>query len=124
MFDETCPICSGNNKMNCKPSDVVYELECKKCNEIYIRETSDSIEERTSEDLYASRLKSGDSIFHKYFVQKHNSKENELKCSIIETCFEDAMLRQCTESVATRDFHPTLNSREGWGSRNITYGRK
>ncbi len=122
--DETCPVCSGDNRINCKTRDVVYELKCKTCSENYVGETSDSIKERTSEHLYACRMRSKDSVFYKHFSQKHNGNENELQIEILGRCSGDAMLRQCMESVAIRDKEPSLNSREEWGGRNVTHGRR
>ena len=119
--DETCPVCCSNTKINCKTRDIVYELRCEYCNDDYTGETSDSIKERTCEHLYACEKKRKTSVFHKHMMEKHNGSQCKLKVNILGRCSQDATLRQCMEAVAIRDRQPKLNSREEWGSKNVTH---
>ena len=89
--------------------DIAYQHECagfETCNGRYVRETSDSINERTGEHQDNCRLKRKDSAHYKHNLEKHHGEQQEIKVMVLGKCPNDPTLGQCMESVviAKRSF--------------------
>ena len=93
--------------------DIVYQHECagfETCNDRYVGETSDSINERTGEHQDNCRLKRKDSAVHyKHNLKKRHGEQQEIKVMVLGKCLNDLMLRQCMESVVIKDTNPEIN---------------
>ena len=52
-------------------------------------------------------------------IEKQEGEQHELLIKVLETCPNDAMLRQVTEAVYIHMKNPGLNAKEEWGNSNV-----
>ena len=67
---ENCMVCVGGGT-GCRSNGVTYQVQCRKCNCIYIGETGRNAYTRGLEHLDGIRKKNEESIFHKHNIENH-----------------------------------------------------
>ena len=66
---ENCMVCVGGGT-GCRSNGVTYQVQCKKCDSIYIGETGRNAYTRGLEHLDGFRKKNEDNIFYKHNIEK------------------------------------------------------
>ena len=107
----TCSTCDGGLKGRCHIKNVVYEIKCKICGNLYIGKTRRMIRTRFMEHLGDARNQRKGSDLGDHMLSEHpntQSKNEDFEISILHTCKDEANLR-ITESIEIRNKKPALN---------------
>ena len=65
--------------INCKPTFVIYKLECPLCDVFYVGRTKRRLQDRISEHKYAIRTENDNYPMARHFREKHNSDPSILR---------------------------------------------
>ena len=107
----SCSTCDGGLKGRCHLKNVVYEIKCKLCGNLYIGKTRRMIRTRFMEHLGDARNQRKGSDLGDHMLAEHpntQSKNEDFEISILHTCKDEANLR-ITESIEIRNKKPALN---------------
>ena len=103
---------------NCKKNEVLYELECKECNDRYPGETSRNAHARSIEHVEDSESTNIDrrdkSVIARHCDEKHDGKMVGFKMTVIKAFQHDPLGRQCAECLRIKSIEPSkrINNRK------------
>ena len=115
-----CRVCKLGSYTNCKERGVVYQIKCQGCtgsslhDGLYVGETARSIEERVTESLAKYEVKDKNSSFQKHIEEKHGGERQDFEVKVVSSCGNDAMPRQVTEAILTKELCPEVNTKDKW----------
>ena len=107
----SCSTCDGGLKGRCHLKNVVYQIKCKLCGNLYIGKTRRMIRTRFMEHLGDARNKKKGSDLGDHMLSEHpdmQAKNENFDISILHTCKDEANLK-ITESIEIRNKKPALN---------------
>ena len=78
--DRTCP---SKTNITCNTSNVVYCIECKKCNKRYVGQTKRKIKDRLRENIYGIKTDKDIDIAYHFNRNGHKGKE-EMRVYILD----------------------------------------
>ena len=99
--------------------NVVYNIVCDDCNEVYIGETARNTYNRGKEHLKDLEKKSDKSVLWRHAKEKHQSNIPIYKCNVIKSFHSDALLRQISEAVLINKEDAIINNKSEWNFLNI-----
>ena len=94
--DEGCMV--GNKGLSCRTNEVVYQITCKECNDIYIGETSRNAHTRSKEHAEDLRRMLEGSVLRKHELMKHGGQHVEFEMEVLSSFQHDPLARQCAEA--------------------------
>ena len=105
------------HNVNCQSKNVIYQLECKVCNEKYIGETKRKLHTRIKEHLRATQLGDMKSAFAEHFSKQHQNIKNipdyPFNTTIIERA-DNHTDRLIKEAIWIKKINPKINRDVGW----------
>ena len=104
--EENCLIGKNPKGGNCRTNEIVYEITCKQCGNVYIGESSRNGHTRSIEHMEQMLRNDESSVLMRHRREKHNGDEVEFEMSIISSYRHDPMSRQCAEANGIRNTDP------------------
>ena len=124
-----CLVCGNNNtnerkKGMCRRENITYEIECSKCNEIYIGESARNAYARGKEHLSELIKKNPSSVLYRHLTEKHNTPDERDNHTPkfhmrVTNVHKDALSRQLTEAVCINKRPATMNSRHEYNHTRL-----
>ena len=117
--DVECMICKTSDRKGlCRKEGIIYEIQCRECNDKYIGETGRNGHARTREHMNDYKLKKENSIMWRHCKEKHEGREQEFKFGVRQVFGEDTTLRQITEAIDIRR-EGSINNTMEWGHTDL-----
>ena len=111
-----CLICPLMNHptLDCTVKGVVYKIECKLCNEIYVGETARPCRERFKEHRLAAISPNTypNEALATHYTTIHNGEPPDLEFYILETGLDQPVRRKIVEAIHIKTLQPTINKKE------------
>ena len=115
-------VCKNGNKGDCRNENVTYKISCKKCEKIYIGETSKNAFTRGKRHKQQLQNKDKQSVLYRHFKQDHrrDTQIPEFNMTIMKS-HRSALDRQITEAVKINntDRDKLMNNKTEWGHNKI-----
>ena len=96
----------GNKGGNCRTNEVVYQITCKECNDVYIGESSRNAHTRSKEHVEDLRRMLEGSVLRKHELKKHGGKQVEFEMKVLCSFQHDPLARQCAEAHEINKIEP------------------
>ena len=128
--DPKCLVGLTEKGGNCRTNEVVYELQCKVCKDIYYGETARNAHVRGIEHVEDSESQNAErqekSVILKHCKEKHNGEKTNFSMKIIKSYQHDALGRQCAEAVQIKNIEASkrINDRQEYhqpGDVEVSY---
>ena len=91
-------------EMNCRTWNVIYVITCKHCNQQYVGQTSQSLQDRITK--HRNDLKSKNYLIYQHFRRHRLNMEDDIKVTPIEQVTKEKLLETETKWIKTLE---TLN---------------
>ena len=85
-------------KGSAEKTSVVYKIECEKCKDVYVGETSRNAYTRGAEHKKSLDKKEKESVLHKHVMEKHRGRAPTFRMKVTSS-HRTALDRQITEAV-------------------------
>ena len=110
--NDKCPL--ANNL--CFKKNVIYQIKCNLCDNIYIGETKRFLHDRIKEHLRSIKNEDNKSAFAEHFIKNHPKdifKKEYISVKLLDTAKDDAD-RFIKESISIANLSPEINREKGW----------
>ncbi|EYC29564.1 hypothetical protein Y032_0006g3039 [Ancylostoma ceylanicum] len=105
-----CVVCPYGKEGDCSQTGVIYQIQCLKCNALYIGETGRVLSVRIKEHLASKRRGSLVSALGKHKHDDHNGEDFNVMCTIL--AYEpDISARKVLEAFWISVRNPKMNNR-------------
>ena len=80
-------------------NEIVYQITCKQCGDIYIGESARNGHTRSIDHMQQMQRKEEASVLWRHRREKHNGEETEFEMKILSSYRHDPLSRQCAEGA-------------------------
>ena len=119
--DENCLVCVEGDGGRCRVDGITYKVTCKRCDEVYVGETSKNAYTRGLEHLYSVTAPVSDPTKPKPTLRAHVDERHsadpsppKFKMEVTGVYAGDATKRQVSEAVKIRNTAGQMNRQEEW----------
>ena len=118
---ENCLVCVEGDGGRCRVDGITYKVTCKRCDEVYVGETSKNAYTRGLEHLYSVTAPIRDPTKPKPTLRAHVDERHsadpsppKFKMEVTGVYAGDATKRQVSEAVKIRNTAGQMNRQEEW----------
>ena len=103
---------------NCRTNEILYEMKCKECGDLYPGETARNAHTRGIEHIEESESLNEDvrekSVLLRHMEEKHDGKKVDFEMKVLKSFQHNPLARQCAEAIRIRNTDPQkrINNKE------------
>ena len=119
--EDECFVCE-RGKGDCKKESVTYEIQCDRCNYIYVGETARTGHYRGRQHLQLLKNKQQDSVLYRHITEQHKEQTDQPQFKMTITGqYRTALERQVMEAIRIEHTprEKRMNTREEWGHSKL-----
>ena len=116
--DPKCLVGQTEKGGNCRTCEILYEMKCKECGDLYPGETARNGHTRGIEHLEeaeSENAKTRDkSVMLRHMKEKHDGKFVEFEMKVLKSFQHNPLARQCAEAIRIKNTDPSkrINNKE------------
>ena len=113
--DPKCIVGNTDKGGNCRTNEILYEIKCKECGDLYPGETARNAHTRSKERMEESESQNekvhDKSVLLRYMREKHEERRVEFEMKVLKSFQHNPLARQCAEAIRIKNTEHRTNEK-------------